>query len=317
MSLVINEEGKRNNSIDFLRLVCSFLIVCIHFPFPSEVGKYIVAIARIAVPIFLMISGYYFDIRYMRKLTRKILRLILVSNLLYFLWDIIADKVNLSLLAFLKLIIVNESPFASHLWYLNALLYVYFIIVIFDKIKCEKIVYFFVPVLLCVDLMFGKYSLLIWGKEFPFVLVRNFIFVGVPYFYIGILIRRKKIYIGIWGIPFFLIMTIIERFLLERTGYNTVRDHYISTTFLAIAILCYALKSNVNINETCRKFLKCTTGIYIVHPMIGEIFNKIIDGKAIKETVLFVYPVIIFFVSLFVVLLWHLLNDRIEKLVRD
>lgn len=45
-------EEKRNNSIDNLKAICTFLIICIHVPFPGEIGAYFITLTRIAVPIF-------------------------------------------------------------------------------------------------------------------------------------------------------------------------------------------------------------------------------------------------------------------------
>lgn len=52
-------EEKRNNSIDNLKAICTFLIICIHVPFPGEIGAYFITLTRIAVPIFFMITGFF------------------------------------------------------------------------------------------------------------------------------------------------------------------------------------------------------------------------------------------------------------------
>ena len=59
------------------------------------------------------------------------------------------------------------SPFSGHLWYLGALLLVLLIAKAFRKSNLEHYVFPIIPVLLAVDLVFGKYSLCIWGREFP------------------------------------------------------------------------------------------------------------------------------------------------------
>lgn len=89
----------------------------------------------------------------------------------------------------LKFIAFNESPLKGHLWYLGAILYVLIIMHIFDKLKIEKCLVFAAPFLLMGDLILGKYSVLLLGREFPYILVCNFLFVGIPYFCIGRLIR--------------------------------------------------------------------------------------------------------------------------------
>lgn len=51
-------EQKRIYSIDSLRLIAAFLVVCIHTS--GYIGKeYITTLARVAVPLFFMISGYF------------------------------------------------------------------------------------------------------------------------------------------------------------------------------------------------------------------------------------------------------------------
>ena len=50
---------KRNIGIDILRFICAFLVACIHAPFSGAVGGCVKAVARIAVPIFFMSTGYF------------------------------------------------------------------------------------------------------------------------------------------------------------------------------------------------------------------------------------------------------------------
>ena len=54
-----NNTKHRNHSLDFLKFIASFLIVCIHFKVFGQTGNLISVIARFAVPVFFMISGYY------------------------------------------------------------------------------------------------------------------------------------------------------------------------------------------------------------------------------------------------------------------
>lgn len=53
---------QRNLSIDIVKAVAALLVICIHTGYPSVVGDYVVAICRAAVPIFLLISGYYYQV---------------------------------------------------------------------------------------------------------------------------------------------------------------------------------------------------------------------------------------------------------------
>ena len=81
----------RADNIDVLKAICAFLIVCIHVPFPGVAGEYFTALTRIAVPIFFMITGYFYSdvIDRHREVIqiKKIFRLLIEANLLYLLWE--------------------------------------------------------------------------------------------------------------------------------------------------------------------------------------------------------------------------------------
>lgn len=81
------ESHVRFAGFDILKFFCSFLIVCIHCPFPGEAGQWFTALTRIAVPIFFMISGYYFNDMQSKRRTpdqiKKILSLVIAANCFY------------------------------------------------------------------------------------------------------------------------------------------------------------------------------------------------------------------------------------------
>ena len=58
----INEmRYERNNGLDALKFMAAFMVVCIHIQFPGEVGGYLTTLARVSVPIFFMITGYFYQ----------------------------------------------------------------------------------------------------------------------------------------------------------------------------------------------------------------------------------------------------------------
>lgn len=178
---------ERNYNLDVLKTICAFLVICIHVPFPGIVGEIIIPLARIAVPIFFMITGYFYDKIDKKpfKQIKKVIILIILSNLLYFILDAITNKnvaEMFSLKNILSFVVFNESPFAGHLWYLNALLYVLVILYFVDKLKIRKYLYYVIPILLAIDLILGKYSILLFEQQFPYIIIRNFLFVRIAIF---------------------------------------------------------------------------------------------------------------------------------------
>ena len=257
----------RTKNIDILKSICAFFVVCIHIPLPGIIGDYFTSITRIAVPILFMITGYFYtdivkNCGVIRQI-KKIFKLVIEPNIIYLVWkcfysaiihNIDVFKNTFTLGNLLKFLLLNESPFNGHLWYLSAILYVLIIVLIANKLNCNKLLYLLTPILLLCDLIFGKYSIVIWGREFPYILVRNFLFVGIPYFCIGHLIRDglgkniSKCMSG-WMILLFSLTSLLEHFILVSIDMNATRDHYISTTFLAVAVFIFILKYNSNQNN--------------------------------------------------------------------
>ena len=255
----IDRNIDRNIGIDILRFIAAFGVICIHQPFEGEFGQYFKALSRFSVPIFFMITGYFYNQTVKNgkenKQIVKIIKLCIISNLLYFLYDIIIiiykngniasyfqNTFNFKSIS--KLILFNESPFGYHLWYLNALLYVLIIAKIVNKHDKYKWMYLITPVLLLLNLIIGKYSLITIKRDISFIYVRNFLLLGIPYFFIGSYINNKfsngKIFIKkkylVVFVLIFCMSTIIERTILVNNSVNGAIDYYLSTIFLSISI---------------------------------------------------------------------------------
>ena len=308
-------EQSRAEQIDVLKAICAFLIVCIHSPFKGMFGEYFTVIARIAVPVFFMITGYFYSNvvsqHREKQQIKKILYLVLEANVLYFLWNIVVAVLNgngvlpylksvFSYKSLLNFFVLNVSPFAAHLWYLGAILYVLFIIWSADKLNCRKVLYGLTPILLAADIVFGKYSLLVFDHEFPYVYVRNFLCVGIPYFCIGLFIREKcnfkncnkyllKVLIIVFGLT-----GLAERYCLVNAGLNATRDHYISTTLLAVCLFIYAINSNWNNKYLAVIGKKYSTWLYIVHPIFITVFASVSKKLGIETAYSFIAPILVY-----------------------
>ena len=266
-----------------------------------------------------MITGYFDGDTVARhkegRQIKKILYLVVEANVLFFIWNIalnILRRENIvayirsiftgkSIIEFLAL---NESPLAGHLWYLGAILYVLVIVLLVDKLNCRKLLYYLTPVLLIADLAFGKYSLLIFHREFPYILVRNFLCVGIPYFCIGNIIREKQ-YSEKWNktvlwvlIFVFSITSLAEKFVLVNAGMNSTRDHYISTTFLAICLFVYTLKSNWYNKGLAVIGRKYSTWLYIIHPILIAVFSVSVGRLGLKSIYICVAPIVVYCATL-------------------
>lgn len=332
---------QRNHGIDFLKFLCCFFVISIHAPFPEPLKSFTMPLARMAVPVFFIISGYYFSTLKktgrLKPQIKKIFRLFISGNLLYFLWQIILALINgtdiASLLqemftpaSLLHFVFLNESPFEGHLWYVGAILYTLLIVYFWNKKHSSETLYPFIPLLLLTDLFLGKYSLLLFEQAVPYVFVRNFIFVGLPYFLLGdmlfnIRLRIKKTVL-ILLTAVFCFTTLLEKNILDTVGLITDRDHYLSTTFLAVSVFLLAANSDKKHHGKLYKKL-CFIGsglslnIFVLHPIFIDILRLYIKNDITDETVLLIYnystPFMVFLVSALCSYILYIIKNMLKN----
>lgn len=318
----------RNYSIDILKFVCAVLVVILHtgFNFHDE----ILPITRCAVPCFFMISGFllYSDNKgigndRLKRNIKHIFHVIIWSTLLF---ALIKECMAIrhgglffpSMREWFNFIVFNDNPFGFHLWYLNAYLYVLLIMVFVDKYKLWKPFLWVTPLLLLGDLFFGKYSLLLLNHEYPFVYVRNFLFVGLPYFMIGIWIKinnksllnmNKLIYMG--GVICFTCTSVLEKMILLKIGKSPMREHYLSTTFLAVCLFLFAISFQKN--KSSRVSLlgeKDSLYIYVFHPLFIMILPMVIKKmpKVIGLSYQFTAPFVVLVLTIILTMILRKIN---------
>ena len=268
----------RNYSLDTLKLICAIFVIFIHTPQPEVWANYITPLIRCAVPIFFMISGYFTYGKKDLKITiqrriKQLLTIFSVVFILYFLFSLIANGKDslqhLSILLSYNFILFNSVPYSMHLWYIIAYIYVLLIILLVDHFNLYKWLIFITPLLFLTALIMGKYSEIILGYCFPTNYTRNFLFTGLPFFTLGMIIKKAKqlpnIYVaGILCIIFY-ISGIIEVVCVKNLG-----DLFASTIFLSLAIFILfinikQMKDNVFSKAGREKSLY----IYLLHFVIA------------------------------------------------
>lgn len=281
--------------IDLLKTICSFLVVIIHAPFPGIVGMYITALSRISVPIFFMITGFFYSDVVRRNKEKdqikKIFLLFSAANVLSTVAGFCHALATGSLHSFVRELATvqtfinfalwNEPLFGRHLWYLGAILYTLVIVYWIRKANAFRWLTLLTPGLLILSLILGKYCIVLLGTQIPYLYVRNFFFMGLPYFLIGHLLyeHRERIFarftngIFIACLLLFSISTVVERYVLEINQVNASNDYYISTPFLACTVFLRFAKLRCETQGTlvtvlCRIGKRYSTWIYLLHPML-------------------------------------------------
>lgn len=177
--------GSRNSGLDALRLIAAVLVCVQHTISNTGVLGYIVAITSIDVPIFFMITGFYLDSIDLKKQIKKIIKIIIEMFALYILlegaqyavagkWEyflgLLASKENI-----LRFVVYNDPVVADHSWYLFALLYSFPIIYALVKRKKKGLLVFLMICTFIYSFAFGKYSVMIFGRDYPSYFTRSFV----------------------------------------------------------------------------------------------------------------------------------------------
>lgn len=155
-------------------------------------------------------------------------------------------------------------------------------------------------------MLLGKYSILLWRREFPYILVRNWLFVGIPYFSIGMMLK-EKVNARRLSLQWLTVLTVLfsvttmaERCFLVSIDANTTRDHYISSTFLAVTVFLLFLclyqerqpeKLEMKMAMVGRRY---STWIYIIHPIFIKILAFVMRKVGLYGIYRYVAPMVIY-----------------------
>ncbi len=190
----------KNDCLNVWKGIAAFAVVLIYCTLPGVPGEIIKGIARFAVPLFFLISGYFAYGREDAVLRRReihILRLYVGAVAVYYLWA--AIRYFLSQRTFAQmgaelfpdggrtvsdLLFFNRTAMAPHLWFMGALVYCYLFYRLLARKCLEERAYLLIPVLLAANLLLGEGRGLT-GIAVPVRWLRSFWLTGFPFFLWG------------------------------------------------------------------------------------------------------------------------------------
>lgn len=257
----------RNAGLDILRIICAWLIVIIHNTPGNILGFFGNVLARIAVPIFFMMSGFLYEnvkVRGRRKgQIVKIIKLIVLSTLMYIVFFYFVYGLNGNYLEWLKgkftsvpmvrVLLLNVNPLVDRFWYFNAYLYVLLVVYAFDYFDKLSTLKAMTPFLLAMGLIAGPYSRLLVGGVYAREVCRNFLFVGIPYFMVGYVINEHQVSIntkkGFIATGILAVAVMVEAYAITHLGITDSFEYVIFTIPMAIVAFLtfkdYCPKGNI------------------------------------------------------------------------
>lgn len=315
-------KTKRNSFINVLKGIISFMVVLGHRGLPGDFGIIADAMGRFAVPIFLMIAGYFIwndEKEVVKKKTKnqmsKILKLMIWANIIYLIWGGIStklygDNVKLWLIDLfssvniLKFLILNVSKAGIHLWFIGALFYCYVILYFMNKRNMYQVLYCSIPILLTCNLIMSE-LIPSQGILLPLSLTRNFLLFGLPYFALGNFIHKyqEKLLnmfsnkICMIAIVSSCILSSLERLFIARS------DMYVGSIISAFFLFVLAVKNpDFGANSIIERIgIYYSLPVYIFHMIPLNIVSIIGEYNDIVQNKLFIWtaPFLIWSVTMF------------------
>ncbi len=309
-------QNHRNTAFDLTKCVAAFLVVFIHYaPKDSLFDAYLNAICRIAVPLFFVITGYYYDsLRKSNKLKSyiiKIIKVTVVASCFYLVFFIVKQYIDgrliewltavFSLRSVIKWLFFNEFPVVFHLWYLYALIYALWANVVADRVGLTRYLPYIAIGLLIMDF------LLMSDVRVSSLYVRNWALMGFPFVICGRFLYSKQAEIRDMNVPawaLFLIVTVslvllfFERSLLQKVNMP-LRDLYICVIPIVLSIAILSIKyptfgSNSVFTHIGKEY---SSDIYLYHVFIGIVVLSVYSNTN-NVIIQYFMPLLIFVISL-------------------
>lgn len=281
------------------------MVVGLHAGFLSDItstGSYLSVngVFRIAVPVFLLISGFFFyPVIKQDKCIQWVKRILF----LYVFWMAFYSYFwfkppEASLIGLIKLIKIISIGY-HHLWFLPGMLGAAFLVLFFKKLPTTfMIVSILVTFISGVLIQYiGNYHIsdnAIIDKWFNYHWVhRNFLFFGFPFFGLGFLIHKFDIHLKI-DLRMALILSVIGGvFLMGESYINYIQpsrdggfDNFISLLIVCPAIFLLVIK--LELKGKSKELALYSTGVYFIHSLFLNIYRKFayFDGTSLTFIVI-------------------------------
>lgn len=284
--------NKRNAWLDLIKLIASFMVVFIHIDFPGRFGIVVDAIARFAVPLFFAVSGFFSlnaSAKTIKRRLKKIVVIYLIATAIYHVYNAINVGFieyitsTFTLRNLLAFIFLNVPFSSSHLWFLLALIYVYLIWLLILKFSfSNKRIFILSVALLLIHLILGE-VLTIFNVRVPILIVRNFIYMGFPFFVFGYFANKYKEKLAKTNnLVLVLIMALgcIESALIYL--FFDYLEIYVGSLLCLYALFVIAIKCEQKpLGRFWTLISQTSTDVYILHILVSSLGKALVGALKI------------------------------------
>lgn len=327
---------KKKASLDFYRLLASFFVVAIHTsPFysinPAFDFFFSRILSRVAVPLFLMITGYFAipkalkDKDYLKKYLIKTLKLYLLCIIIYIPLNIYKnDFQRFDIIELLKALFIDGTIY--HLWYFPALLLglpLTYYLIKKNNSKINLVIFFLLYLIgLLGDSYFGiveKSACLQSIYNFIFSIssyTRNGLFYVPIFLFLGYIAKIRNTPFSKNNIYFFLIsllLLVIEGFSLNNLNFIRHDSMYIML-IPVMFFLFECIKNSSNISNI--KIRNIATSIYIFHPYF-IVIERLIAKLFCLENIMIENSIIHYILVIILTLIFSISIEKIKVVIKN
>lgn len=296
----------RNLSIDYLKLVLAFLVVLLHLNFLSKNSpelSYVLVngLFRLAVPLFLVITGFYFyNIDNKEKFKNWLFRI----GIMYAIWMLIYSPFWFKINNLINSVVVIFFGYFV-LWYLIGVLFSGTILYFLRNIRANTLLF------IALTLYVVGYCLQQLGNLHVFTGVvdkilnwhpisRNFIFDCFTFLTLGFLIKKLNFDLKYKPSLILVLISILMVILESRLNYIYISkseplDHILSMLLAAPIIFLYV--KNLKIMGENKNLALFSTAIFLIHPLFILLYSFIRDHGLLQIEL----PVEVFVITLSVI----------------
>jgi peptidoglycan/LPS O-acetylase OafA/YrhL len=278
-------------SLQVLKALAAFAVVLIHTDI-LYVRTALLPICCNAVPIFFMITGYFLlnkeGLLTKERLKRsiiKLLKLTIVAQCLFVVFYLIVDPSVIEAFRVhtfkrVVLFLTVGHNVAPHLWYLTAIIEALITFYVALRFKLLRFIPLVVVLGICLNLITGCYSKFWLDQQLLRILSRNFLTVGIPCVYLGMLVRRfeYRLFYAQRGMLFtlailYFLLYVEFQFVFNRKLWGDVFFFTIPST---IVTFIWVLRTNLFNKLTWLATIgrKDSLNIYIAHWLVRDILRK-------------------------------------------
>lgn len=287
---------ERSSGLDFLKLALAIMVVGLHAHLLQDsiphLGYILVnGVFRVAVPVFLIINGYYlFDAisggRFLKWIKRVVVLYFFWMLLYSLFWAFPESGSGFDLLNFIHKIIFGYH----HLWYVSGIIGGAVLVFLARNLGYGFMV--FSGVLFFVFGVFIQYAgeLDLFGgfigRAFDYNWAhRNFVFFAYPFMLIGFMLKAggvsavKPIYL-LFGfvVAFFGLMLEVNMNFYEGIGVDGFDNLFMLIFFAPVVFLVgFSLRWDFD----SKIFSSVSSGIYFVHPALLKLFSLVLSDSVL------------------------------------